>query len=128
MCLWCAIVKGEVIIICIHVCPKWRTNFNSEENGGRKSFSNKTKTSVHLPQWENEFMVPKHEKKKRLLCELVLILIGRWTLIPKNSEKRGFSYETKASISFIPMTRMSLWCLIMKRKEIIMWICVSRSR
>ena len=42
----------------------------------------------------------------------------------KNGYKRSFSYESKASISFIPMKRMCLWCPIMKRKEIIMWIQV----
>ena len=35
-----------------------------------------------------------------------------------------FSYETKASMPFILMRRMHLWCLIMKQKEIIMWILV----
>ena len=42
----------------------------------------------------------------------------------KISNKRSFSYETKASISLIPTRRMCLWCPIMKRKEIIMWIHV----
>ena len=42
----------------------------------------------------------------------------------KIGNKRTFSYETKASISLIPKRRMCLWCPIMKRKEIIMWIHV----
>ena len=42
----------------------------------------------------------------------------------KIGNKKSFSYETKASISLIPMRRMCLWCPIMKRKEIIMWIQV----
>ena len=37
----------------------------------------------------------------------------------KIGRKRSFSYETKASIPFIPNRRMCLWCPIMKRKEII---------
>ena len=41
-----------------------------------------------------------------------------------NGNKRCFCYETKASISLIPTRRMCLWCPIMKRKEIIMWIHV----
>ena len=40
----------------------------------------------------------------------------------KKDNKRSFSYDTKASISLIPMRRMWLWFPIMKRKEIIMWI------
>ena len=42
----------------------------------------------------------------------------------KNFKKSYFSYETKATISFIPMRRMCFWCLITKRKEFIMWIRV----
>ena len=46
----------------------------------------------------------------------------------KNGKRRCFSYETKASISSIPMRKMRLWCLITKRKEIILWIRVGRNR
>ena len=42
----------------------------------------------------------------------------------KIGNKKGFYYETKASLSLIPTRRMCLWCPIMKRKEIIMWIQV----
>ena len=42
----------------------------------------------------------------------------------KIGNKKCFYYETKASISLIPTRRMCLWCPIMKRKEIIMWIHV----
>ena len=42
----------------------------------------------------------------------------------KNGNKRSFSYETKASISFIPTSRMCLWCPIMKWNEITKWIHV----
>ena len=45
----------------------------------------------------------------------------------KIGNKRSFSYETKASISLIPMRRMCLWCPIMRRKEIIAWIYVYRN-
>ena len=42
----------------------------------------------------------------------------------KNGNKTSFSYETKASISVIRSRRMCLWCPIMKRKEVVMWIHV----
>ena len=42
----------------------------------------------------------------------------------KNDRKRSFPYESKGSIPFIPTRRMNLWCPIIKRKEIIMWIRV----
>ena len=48
--------------------------------------------------------------------------IEKRTLVPKIVKKDAFSYETIASISFIPTRRMCLWCPIIKRKEIIMWI------
>ena len=34
----------------------------------------------------------------------------------KNGRKRSFCYVNKASISFIPMCRMYLWCPIMKKR------------
>ena len=40
----------------------------------------------------------------------------------KNGRNRSSSYESKASKSFIPIRGICLWCLIMKRKEII--ICI----
>ena len=64
-------------------------------------------------------MVLNHEKKSILLCESLPILIDRRTLILKNNGKLSFLYGTKASLSFIPMRKMCLWCPIMKRKEII---------
>ena len=45
-------------------------------------------------------------------------------MILKNRGRKSFSYETKASMSFIPIRRMTLSFLIMKRMVIIMWIRV----
>ena len=59
-------------------------------------------------------------EKRRLLYESVFVLIGKQTLILKNGENKSFLKETKASMSFIPMSRMNLWCPINKRKDIIM--------
>ena len=61
-------------------------------------------------------------KKRTLLYEFAFVLIGKQTLILKSGEKKSFYIETKASMSFIPTSRMSLWCPILKWKEIIMWI------
>ena len=47
----------------------------------------------------------------------------KWTLTLKMDERDVFFWN-KASISFIPMRRMCLWCLKTKKKEIIMWIPV----
>ena len=69
-------------------------------------------------------MVPNHEKKKRLVRESMFIPIDRWTLILKNGRTKSFSYEIKALMSFIPIRETCLWCPIIKRKEIIMWIYI----
>ena len=37
----------------------------------------------------------------------------------ENGGNRSFSYETKASISLIPMSRMRLRCPIMKKKRLL---------
>ena len=63
-------------------------------------------------------------KRNGLLCELVFVLVERQTLIPRNCRKKRFSYDIKVSMSFIPIRGMNLWFPIMKRKEIIVWICV----
>ena len=70
------------------------------------------------------FMVPNFEKKRRLLHASMFVTIDRITMSPKNGGKKSFSYETKASMSFIPMRIMHLWFSIMKRNEIIMRIHV----
>ena len=64
-------------------------------------------------------MMLDHEKKRRLLCVSVFVLIDGWTLIQKNGGKKSFSYESKASTSFIPIRRMWLWCPIMKKMKLL---------
>ena len=61
-------------------------------------------------------------KEKRLLCAFMFILTKKWTVIPKWHKKKFFLWYQCIN-SFIPMSRMNLWGLIIKRKEIIMWIC-----
>ena len=90
----------------------------------REAFLLKPKHQLHLSQWREWVYGAQLWKERRLLCEFMFVLNGKWTLTLKNNGKRSFSYETKASMSFIPIRRMSLWCPIMKRKEIITWIHV----
>ena len=68
-------------------------------------------------------MMPNHEKKRDYYVNQRLSQL-KMNFNDKNGHKRSFSYETKASISLIPMRRMCLWCPIMKRKEIILWVHV----
>ena len=61
--------------------------------------------------------------KRKKIIMWICVSPNKWTTInSKDRRKRTFSYETKASISYIPIRRISLWFLTMKRKDIIMWI------
>ena len=140
----------------------------------RKAFLQKPKHQCHLSQWGEWVYCAKSWKERRLICESVFVPIDKQSLIlinggnksllketkmlmpfikmwgislwcpilkkkditmwlhvcpnwqtnlnSKNGWMKSFSYETKASMSFISMRRMSLWCPILKRKEITMWI------
>ena len=123
MCLWFPIMKRKEIIMWIYVYPNWMMNFNYK-NGNKRSFSYETKASKSF--------IP--NRRPSLWCPIM-----KWNEIPMwihvypnwktyfNSEigsKRSFYYETKASISLIPMRRASLWCPIMKWNKITVWIYV----
>ena len=91
------------------------------KKGGKCCFSYETKSSIHLPQLRECVFGAQSWTEKLLLCD-VFIPIDRQTLIIKNGGKWCFSYESKASMSFIPMSRIRFWYPIVKRKQIIMWI------
>ena len=67
----------------------------------RKAFHMKPKQQFIYPNEQNELMAPNHGKKRKSLRESIFIKIDKQNLILKNGGKRSFSYETKASISFI---------------------------
>ena len=50
----------------VRTCIIGQKNFDSKENGGKKSFSYETKAqaSCTYPNKENMFMVPNHEKNR----------------------------------------------------------------
>ena len=88
----------------------------------REAFLMKPKHQCHLSQRGEWVYGVQSLKEWRLLYESVFSLIDKWTSTLKNGGKRSFFYETKESMSLIPISRMSLWCPIMKKKKIIMWI------
>ena len=108
---------GSVLVL-IH---KWTL---TQKNGKKRSFFHETKALMLFIQMRRTRLWRPIMKRKRLLCDLVFVLIDRWSLILKNGRKNNFSYETKASMSFIQMRKMSLWCLILKGMKIIMWVCI----
>ena len=88
---------------------------------GREVFHMKPKSQCHLSQWGEWVYGPQSWKKKRLLCESVCVQVHRWTLTLKNGRRKSFFYETKASMSFIVISRTSLQCPIMKKEKRLLW-------
>ena len=110
----------------VHVCPNRQTNINSKI-GRKRSFSFEIRASIDLSLCGEWICVVQSLKKRDYYVNLCL---SNWNMNfnTKNGRKKCFSIETKASISFTPMRGMCLWCLIIKRKEIIMWIRVCPDR
>ena len=106
----------------IHVYPNWKTNFNFKI-AGKICFSYKTKASISFIPIRRMCLWCQRLKSKEIIIWIHGCPNRRMNINSKHSRKRCFSYETKASISLIPIRRICLWCPILERKEIIMWIC-----
>ena len=94
-------------------------NLDSKKWWEEKLFLRNQSIKVIYPNEENEFMVPNHEIKRDYYVNPCLCQLRK----KFNSEKcwkESFSYVTKVSLSLIPMSKMSLWHPIMKRKKITM--------
>ena len=108
------------IIMCL---SNWKTNFNSK-NHWQRCFSIETKASISLIPMRRMCLWHLLIKRKEIIM-LIPICPNRWMNInSKNGRERRFSYETKASIPFIPIRRMYLWCPTMKWNKSITWIHV----
>ena len=120
---WYLINKKKKIIMWIHIYPNWKMYFNFA-NGRKRSFSYKTKASISFFPMRRMCLWCLIIKRKGIITWICVCPNWQMNINSKNGWKRSFSYETKASISFISMKRMCLWCPIMKKNEIIMWIRV----
>ena len=123
MCLGCPITKRNEIIMWIDVYPNWNMNFNSKI-GNKRSFSYETKASISLIPMRRTSLWCPIMKWNEITIWIHVYPNWKTYFDSEIGSKRSFSFETKASISLIPTRRMCLWCPIMKRKEIIMWIHV----
>ena len=101
----------------------WKMNFNSK-NHWMRCFCIETKASISLIPIRRMCLWCLIIKRKEIVMWIRVCPNRRTNINLKNGRKKSVSYETKASIQLIPMRRMFLWCPIMKRKEINMWICV----
>ena len=107
----------------IHVYPNWNTNFNSKI-GNKRSFYYETKASISLIPTRRMCLWRPIMKKKVIIMWIHVYPNWNTSFNSKKANKRSFSYESKASISFIPTRRTCLWCPIMKWNEITIWIHV----
>ena len=120
-CLWCPIMKWNEITIWIHVYPNWKTYFNSKI-GNKKGLYYETKASISLIPMRRTCLWCPIMKRKEIVMWIHVYRNWKSNFNSQISNKTSFSYESKASISLIPLGRMCLWFPIIKRKEIIMWI------
>ena len=116
-------MKWNGITMQIHVYPNWKMYFNSKI-GNKRSFSYETKASISLIPMRRMCLWCPIMKRKEIIMWIHVYPSWNTNFKSTNGNKRSFSYETKASISFIPTRRMCLWCLIMKLNEITMRIHV----
>ena len=107
----------------IHVYPNWKTNFNSK-NGRKTSFSFETKASKSFISTRRMWLWCPIMKRKKIIMWIHVYPYGKMNFHSKNGWKTSFSYEIKASKSFILTKRIWLWCPIVKKKDVIMWIHV----
>ena len=121
MCLWCPNMKGKEIITWTHDYLNWKMNFNPK-NGRKSSFFYEYKASISLIPMRRMCLWCSIMNVKEIIMSIRVCQNQQMSINSKNGRNKSFSYETKASISFIPMRKLCLWCLIMKRKEVIMWI------
>ena len=126
MCLWCPIMKRKEIIMWIYVYPNRKTNFNSKKWKEGKLFLWNQNINLFIPMRRIKLWCPIIKRKEIIICILVY---PNWKMNfnSKINRNTSFSYEMKASISFIPMERICSQFLIMKAKEIITWIRVLSS-
>ena len=103
-----------VIIMWIHVYPNWNTNFNSKI-GNKKGFYYETKASLSLIPTRRMCLRCAIMKRKEIITSIYVYHNWKVNFNSKIGNKRTFSYETKASISLIPMRRMCLSCPVTKK-------------
>ena len=113
-CLWCPIVKWNEITIRNHVYRNWKTSFNSKI-GNKRSFSFQTKASISLIPMRRMSLWFPIMKRKEIILWIHVYTNWKTYFNSKIGNKRSFSYETKASISLIPMRRTCLSCPITKK-------------
>ena len=116
-------MKIKEIITWFYVYPNWKTNFDSK-NFRKTSFSYKTNAWILFIARRRKCLWCPIVKRKKIIMWIHVYTNWKMNFDSKSGRKWSFSFETKVSIIFIPMSKICLWCPMMKRKEIIMSIQV----
>ena len=113
------------IVRRIHFYLFWWKNFDSKENGGKKSFPWKTKASISCIPMMKMCLWWTITKKIKIIMSIHVFVIW-WMNFDsmENGGKKSFSCKTKASKSWILMKKTCSCYLITKRIDIIMRIHV----
>ena len=107
MCLLCPIMKLKEIIMRICVCPNQHVNINSKRSR-KKSSSCENEASISFIPIRKKCLSCLIKKWKEIIMWIRVCPNQQTNINFKNSRKKSFSYETKASISFITMRRICL--------------------
>ena len=114
-------IKGDY---SVNPClSQLKYEFNSKI-GNKMSFSYETKASKSLIPKRRMCLWCPITKRKEIIMWIDVYPNWNTNFNSRISNKRSFSYETKASVSLTPPRRMCLWFPIMKKKVMIMWIDV----
>ena len=90
-------------------------NINSK-NDGKKSFSYETKAPMSSNR-ENEYMVPNHEKRRRLLCESMFIPIDKMNFNSKEWWKEKLFLWNQSINAIYPKEENKLMVPNLEKKE-----------
>ena len=116
MCLWFPIMTRKEIIMWIYVYHNWKTYFNSKIDN-KRSFSFETKASISLIPMRRLCLWFPIMERKEIITWIHVYPNWKTYFNSKIGNKKGFYYETKASISLIPARRICLWCPMMKKQR-----------
>ena len=114
MCLWCPIIKRKRLL-CESVFIPIEKQTLIQKMAEWEVFLMEPKHQFIYPNAKKEFVVP-IIKRKEIIMWMHIYPNWKMNFNSKNGWKKCFSLETNAPISFIPIRRMCLWCLIIKRK------------
>ena len=115
--LWFLMMKRKEIITWIRVYHIWWMNADSKKWWEVKFFLWNESVNSFIPVSRMNLWRP-IIKRKEIILWIYDYPNWKTNINSKFGRKRGFSFKTKVSVSFILKRRMCLWCTIMKRKKI----------